>query len=77
MKLIEVIAAKVQGKIYEGYSGRGMFGATCWGITVSKSDVNKTIKVAEKLGLKNARIDDMGLDMIVYWPSTSDRKKTK
>lgn len=61
--------------LYEGYSGRAMYGDTCFGI-VSHSGgeaTTFTAVLALELGevprwLKNARTDNMGLSMITYWP---------
>lgn len=45
------------------YSGRGMFGRTCWGVTCN--DPNDVIA---EVGLKGAQTDNMGTSTIVYWP---------
>jgi len=53
-------------RVYEGYSGRCMFGDTCLGIVgPSISDIKAK---ASRRGFKNHRTDNMGLDYIVYWP---------
>ena len=46
------------------YSGRGMFGRTCWGIVCD--DPNDIIV---EVGLKGAKTDSMGTSTIVYWPN--------
>jgi hypothetical protein len=46
------------------YSGRGMFGRTCWGIVCD--DPNDVIV---DVGLKGAHTDSMGTSTIVYWPN--------
>jgi hypothetical protein len=81
------------------YSGRGMFGKECLGVTVSRNGMsafeligrvveaaadrgaersennhefatemvsNETIPIIKALA--NTQTDDMGLDMIIYWP---------
>lgn len=55
------------GKIYKNYSGRGMYGRTCYGI-VTSSDPAEVIASAEEQGLTDGRADSLGLDVIVYWP---------
>lgn len=65
--VIESVAGAVGGEVYEGYSGRGMFGRQCYGIVCSYA--MKAIEEAEAQGLRGARIDSMGLHSIVYWPS--------
>jgi len=62
--------------VYFGYSGRGMFGATCIGIELD------TIAELYEFGVELAsidpdlskalgapRTDDLGLGIIAYWPS--------
>ena len=65
---VKCIADRLDGQVYEKYSGRGMYGSTCWGIVLSTSLVDKAISMGKKKGLKEARTDNMGLDMFVYWP---------
>ena len=72
-------------RIYEGYSGRFMYGKTCLGIVGSLNDCNAFIAecIAEamitagedgrnkrelKRLLSHTSSDNMGLDMILYWP---------
>jgi hypothetical protein len=46
------------------YSGRFMFGDRCVGICgPSATDI---IEAAARIGVKNASVDSMGLDQIVY-----------
>lgn len=70
---IRKLANKVNGKVYEHYSGRGMFGDDCMGVICS--DINKCLLQAGNLCLKNVRTDNMGLDYIVYFPSIKSTKK--
>jgi hypothetical protein len=48
------------------YSGRGMFGKTCVGVTTD--DPNDLIA---QLGIRGAVVDQMGKRHIVYWPKLS------
>jgi len=50
------------------YSGRGMFGQTCMGVVCDKEDYEETIEKAAELGLSGHRTDDMGRQMIIYYP---------
>lgn len=70
VEALKVVAAKVNGKIREGYSGRGMFGSTCYGIVCS--DVNECIAQAGKFGIIGAKRDSMGMDYIVYFPDITE-----
>ena len=71
------LAWDIGGEVYENYSGRGMFGKTCLGITVENLE-----KALFKLGrmatsedlefvteLENFRTDNLGRDYIIYFPS--------
>lgn len=63
---IQEIAEEVGGHIYEGYSGRGMFGDKCFGVVCE--DANRCLEVAGSKNIRGGKIDNMGLQMIVYWP---------
>ena len=65
--LLEEVAARVEGRVDATYSGRGMFGATCYGIRCD--DATDCIEEAAAAGIKGARADNMGRGFIVYWPS--------
>ena len=54
----------------DNYSGRCMYGATCFGIVTD--DPEGLIEAAIEAGLKGARTDSMGFDTIVYWPSITN-----
>jgi hypothetical protein len=62
------ITERIGGEVYEGYSGRCMYGARCWGITCKGSEVNDIIAAGKRANLGRVSTDNMGLDMIVYWP---------
>lgn len=70
-EIIEQVAREVEGNLYEGYSGRNMFGARCLGITC-RSPI-AAIEAAAALGLRGARQDNLGLSYIVYWPKVKER----
>jgi len=60
------VADEVGGKLRE-YSGRGMYGAYCAGI--SCPNYIDCIEVAAEHGITGARYDQLGLKYIVYWPN--------
>jgi len=66
------VADIVNGKVRTDYSGRMMYGKTCYGIVCD--DPWATMNEAELLGLKNAKFDNMGLQYIVYWTSIKGTK---
>lgn len=66
IKKVEEVAREVDGRVRTDYSGRGMFGKTCYGIVCA--NINECLEVAGKHGLRNARTDNMGKNYIVYWP---------
>lgn len=75
MEKLEAIAENIEGSIYPDYSGRGMFGEKCVGITTDGSADLLTlgIELAETFGDKardiarRASWDSMGLGQIVYF----------
>jgi hypothetical protein len=66
IELLEQIALEVRGEVRYNYSGRGMFGKNCVGITCP--DSIRCIEEAIKRGFSCACVDNMGMDAIVYWP---------
>lgn len=80
-KEAEAIAEITNGEIRDAYSGRGMYGKTCYGVVVDSLD-----DLIEGLGryiteipygtpndpnhvgpaLENLRMDEMGLEKILY-----------
>lgn len=67
LELMESIrdASGSDATIREGYSGRGMYGDSCWAIVTDNSTA--VIENAGAHGLFGAKIDSMGLKTIVYW----------
>jgi hypothetical protein len=73
----ELIGLLDEVDVRTDYSGRGMYGATCFGLVVDKTDLLVGLalgQVLEGLGedafevLSNARTDNMGYDTIIYFP---------
>lgn len=64
---IKEIANEVGGTVRTDYSGRGMFGKTCMGVICE--DPNECLEAAGSLGVRGGRIDNMGKQYIVYWPT--------
>jgi hypothetical protein len=54
-------------RIYTDYSGRGMYGAKCFGVIVDRYSYNDLMEKFEEMGVGGSS-DNMGLDMIIYWP---------
>jgi len=67
---IESVCSEIGGDLRTGYSGRGMYGATCWGIVCE--DSRECIEEAALAGVRGAQVDSMGLKSIVYWRHISD-----
>lgn len=53
-------------RLHADYSGRGMFGRTCWSIYCDDPE-----DVLAEVGLKGAKTDSMGRGSVVYWPSVT------
>lgn len=69
IEIIEEVADVIGGKVRAGYSGRGMYGATCYGIACD--DWLECHDLAREKGLKGDRRDQMGKGWIVYWPAVT------
>ena len=65
-KTLAEVAEMVGGNLRTDYSGRGMFGSTCFGIDCESS--TECIETAAQFGIKGAKVDKMGKGWIVYWP---------
>lgn len=71
---LEEIADQVDGTVRDDYSGRGMYGKTCFGIVADNSvllGAALIITLGEDLGLQMAEktvTDSMGRSTIFYWP---------
>lgn len=55
-------------EVYKDYSGRGMYGRTCYGLASSDVSDSTIIEEAATRGLRGARVDNLGRGVIVYWP---------
>jgi hypothetical protein len=65
--ILESIAENLDYSFRDNYSGRGMFGRTCMGI--SGESVVKIVEQAAQSGIVGAKVDNMGCNYIVYWPN--------
>lgn len=70
---VEATANAVGGTVRTSYSGRCMFGRTCYGIVCNFAET--CIEEAFSRGLRGAKKDSMGLQAIVYWPSIEGERK--
>lgn len=70
-KVLEEAADYVAVECTFNYSGRGMYGATCFGITGQLNGLIAFLRVLDDDtadALSDPRVDNMGLDYIYYWP---------
>ena len=64
LKAIDEFSGDIES-IYKDYSGRGMYGAKCFGIVVPPySGIEEELEKYDVMGSR----DNMGRDMIIYWP---------
>ena len=56
---------------YRRYSGRGMHGSQCLGITLGRGDASDLCGMLDAINLSYSR-DSMGLDSIVYFTYIND-----
>ena len=61
------LAATIGAEVYKGYSGRGMYGKECLGI--SCDDDADVLMRCRGFGLPKPSIDNLGRGYICYWPS--------
>lgn len=66
IELLHEVSDIVGGEITNNYSGRGMYGARCYGIECDEPV--SCIEQAAMQGITGANYDQMGLQYIVYWP---------
>lgn len=76
----QFVSDNTQYSLYEGYSGRSMFGKKCLGVVVRSGDSFMAFLIAltkylDEQGiedmdceLESASYDDLGKDTIVYFP---------
>lgn len=60
------LAANIEARIYEAYSGRGMMGKTCLGIVCD--DPADVLEAFREYDLPRPNRDNMGRQYICYWP---------
>ena len=70
IQAVKDTAQAIGSEVIPDYSGRGMFGATCYGIDCN--DATACIEEAAIHGLKNARTDSLGKGYVVYWEQVRD-----
>ena len=71
IKLIEEFARDYYSTV-RGYSGRGMDGKRCLGVTVARVDLREALAAAKRLKSLGAMASDaMGIGTIIYWPGVS------
>lgn len=70
--------------VYDGYSGRCMYGATCFGIVAQPHDFALFCAAVGassddwEYWINDLREDQLGLSMIWYWPGhTLDKSEAK
>lgn len=66
IEALQEVADEIGGKFRKSYSGRCMYGRSCVGIVTD--DPIACIEEAASKGIKGAKMDNMGLSSIVYWP---------
>lgn len=62
---IRDLAESVGGELYNGYSGRGMYGAECLGIDCE--DDKDVIERCREYRLPRPKVDNLGVGYICYW----------
>ena len=72
-EVMEEIAEEVGGELRDNYSGRGMYGKTCYGIDCD--NYTTCLEVAGSKGVRGARVDNMGKGWIVYWPNYTKKEE--
>ncbi len=67
-EILDAAIETLEASVRSGYSGRGMYGETCWGIVCDRYDVEAIRNMGIDVGIGRGEIDNMGRDAIVYWP---------
>ena len=68
--LQEVADMVPHASLRKDYSGRGMFGKTCLAIT-TRGSATEIIELAAEKKIRGAKMDNMGMGFVVYWPHIS------
>ena len=72
-EVMEEIAEEVGGEVRDNYSGRAMYGRTCYGIDCD--NFSRCLEVAGSKGVFGAKVDNMGKGWIVYWPQYTKKEE--
>ena len=64
--VLDSICEEIDAYVKDDYSGRGMFGRQC--LAVSVPEFIPFLERAAKNGLTGAKIDNLGLGYVIYWP---------
>ena len=69
-------------RVRADYSGRGMYGRTCFALVGQLSDLMKFVMFLSDLeimdrSIENVSMDSMGRDMIFYWEDVQVKKEMK
>lgn len=64
-EILEDVANSIGADVYEDYSGRGMYGRKCIGISCEQYNY---LDVIAAVGVTGAKTDSLGTGVIVYWP---------
>lgn len=78
------VAENPQYKLYENYSGRGMFGRKCLGVVVRSEDsfmdfLIELTKYLDEQGVEDSDLvlegvsyDELGMDTVIYFPNIKE-----
>lgn len=78
------VADNPQYSLYEGYSGRSMFGKKCLGVVVRSGDsfmdfLMKLTRYLDEQGIEDTALtlegvsyDELGLDIVIYFPNIKE-----
>lgn len=66
---IKKVVKEVDGELVDNYSGRCMFGKTCYGVI--GNSIQDLFYASCQAKLPKPCIDNMGLSYIAYWPNIS------
>lgn len=79
IETLAAIAEQLDIEATTTYSGRGMYGATCFGIIGSTRDLVTFLRALDDEdadALIDPSIDSMGVDSVFYWPSRLRTRKS-
>jgi hypothetical protein len=77
-KLVKKIVRYLENKpvtIYRYYSGRFMFGCTCIGFYGELNECEAIAQTIQKKTGRSFRSDNLGFNIIYYFPSITDNRK--